>query len=175
MESLTRIRGLQLEITAAGLAGVSVTVPSSSLSSDPGVHSEADKQNQEYYLAVVDPDIVGVTRDLFVSGFYGHAVGEAFKVVDKMVASKAGLSDAGVKLMRKAFNDASPILAWSTRSSQSEKDAHEGYGHIFAGAMLGIRNPTSHEINWIDDADEALELIVLAQHLVRKVKSAAKL
>jgi uncharacterized protein (TIGR02391 family) len=175
MESLTRIRKLQLEISAAGLAGVSVTVPSSSLSAVPGVHSDADKQNQEYFLAVVEPEIVGVTRDLFLSGFYGHAVGEAFKVVDKLVASKSGLSDAGVKLMRKAFNESNPVLVWSTRSNQSERDEHEGYGHIFAGAMLGIRNPTSHEINWIDDADNALDLIVFAQHLVRKLKSTSKL
>jgi hypothetical protein len=38
--------------------------------------------------------------------------------------------------------------------------------------MLGIRNPVTHEIKWIDDADVALELLVFAQHLIRKAKAA---
>jgi uncharacterized protein (TIGR02391 family) len=173
MESLTNIRKLQTEISSVGLGAVALTVPASKLSNDLGGHTETEKQNQEYFLAVVEPEIVDVTRDLFVSGFYGHAVGEAFKVVDKFVAEKSGLNDSGVKLMRKAFNEQNPLLWWSTRSTQSEKDEHEGYGHILAGVMLGVRNPTAHEINWIEDADEALDLIVMAQHLVRKIKSAA--
>lgn len=172
MESLTNIRRLQLEISTIGLGAVALTVPASKLSGDLGGDTGNETQNQEYFLVVVEPEIVEVTRDLFVSGFYGNAVGEAFKVVDKLVAGKSGLSDSGTKLMRRAFNENSPLLCWSRRTTQSEKDEHEGYGHIFAGVMLGIRNPTFHEINWIQDADDALDLIVLAQHLVRKVKAA---
>lgn len=38
--------------------------------------------------------------------------------------------------------------------------------------MLGIRNPTTHEFGWVDDPEVALELIVFAQHLLRKAKAA---
>ena len=43
---------------------------------------------------------------------------------------------------------------------------------LYAGAMLGIRNPTTHEFNWVEDEDVALELLVFAQHLLRKARSA---
>ncbi len=172
MGFLTKLRRLQSEVSSSGLAGVALTVPTSKLAADTGF-ADLVHENQEFSLVVTEPEIVEVARDLFVSGFYSLAVGEAFKIVDKLVASKSGLNDTGVKLMRKAFAEQSPVLVWSLRTTQSQKDAHEGYGHILAGAMLGIRNPTAHEINWIDDASEALDLIVVAQHLVRKVKAAS--
>ena len=56
--------------------------------------------------------------------------------------------------------------------SESEKNEHEGYLRIYAGAMRGIRNPTTHEFDWVDNSEEALELLLVAQHLLRKAKSA---
>jgi hypothetical protein len=38
--------------------------------------------------------------------------------------------------------------------------------------MLGIRNPTTHEFDWVDEPESALELIIFAQHLLRKAKVA---
>jgi len=38
--------------------------------------------------------------------------------------------------------------------------------------MLGIRNPVTHEFNWVEDSEVALELLVFAQHLLRKAKLA---
>ncbi|MDR3510337.1 MAG: TIGR02391 family protein [Caulobacteraceae bacterium] len=46
------------------------------------------------------------------------------------------------------------------------------YHRLFSGAMLGIRNPVTHEFNWVDSPDVALELLVFAQHLMRKAKAA---
>jgi hypothetical protein len=54
----------------------------------------------------------------------------------------------------------------------SEQDEQKGYQRLYSGAMLGIRNPVTHEFNWVDDSDLALELLVFAQHLLRKAKSA---
>jgi hypothetical protein len=44
--------------------------------------------------------------------------------------------------------------------------------NVYSGAMLGIRNPVTHEFNWVDDAEGALELIVFAQHLLKRAKAA---
>lgn len=49
-----------------------------------------------------------------------------------------------------------------------------GYHRLFSGAMLGIRNPTGHEFSWINEPEEALECIVLAQHLLKKAKTAVQ-
>ena len=74
--------------------------------------------------------------------------------------------------MEVVFSPNEPKLFWSTRKTSSEQDEQRGYQRLYAGAMLGIRNPVTHEFNWVDNADLALELIVFAQHLLRKAKEA---
>ena len=41
---------------------------------------------------------------------------------------------------------------------------------IFAGVMAGIRNPRAHEHELEDEPEVALELIILANHLMRKLQ-----
>ncbi len=74
--------------------------------------------------------------------------------------------------MEQAFSPKDPALKWSEMGSISQNDEQKGYHRLYAGAMLAIRNPTTHEFKWIDDPDSALELIVFAQHLIRKAKDA---
>lgn len=124
--------------------------------------------------AVVEPEIVNVSRDLFASGHYNLAVAEAFKALDKFVEAKAGTEKTGASGMRQAFSPKDPLLYWTERRTTSERDEQEGYDHIYAGAMLGIRNPTTHEFNWVDNDQLALELLIFAQHLLRKAKVAQK-
>ncbi len=59
--------------------------------------------------------------------------------------------------------------------TQSEIDEQKGYHRLFSGAMLGIRNPSTHEFGWVDEPELALELVVFAQHLLRKAKLASPL
>jgi uncharacterized protein (TIGR02391 family) len=110
---------------------------------------------------------------LFASGHYSLAVQEAYKAVEKFVQRKArahGLS--GTKLMQNVFSADSPRLFWTERKSPSEEDEQKGYMMLYAGAMLGIRNPITHEFNWVEDQDVALELLLFAQHLLRRARSA---
>lgn len=125
-----------------------------------------------YARSVVEPEIVDVSRDLFASGHYTLAVNQAFLAIDKFVAHKSGLNQSGTVLMDQAFSSKEPRLAWSERKEKSEIDEHRGYHQIYVGAMLGIRNPTAHEFGWIDDPEHALELLMIAQHLLRKAKLA---
>jgi uncharacterized protein (TIGR02391 family) len=124
---------------------------------------------------VTEAEIQQVSRDLFMSGHYSLAVQEAYKAVDKYVRDKVGQLPAtatGTQLMELAFSPASPILHWTERQTQSEADEQRGYQRLYSGAMLGIRNPVTHEFNWVDDPELALELISFAQHLLRKAKVA---
>lgn len=123
---------------------------------------------------VTEPEIAEVSRDLFASGHYNIAVAEAFKAVDNYVRDTSGLTaQSGKKLMEAVFSPTNPKLVWSSRSSNSERNEQEGYQRIFAGAMLGIRNPATHEFNWVDNKELALELLVFAQHLMRKAKASS--
>jgi len=79
---------------------------------------------------------------------------------------------SGTQLMQQVFSTTDPKLFWSERRTTSEQDEQKGYLQLYAGAMLGIRNPVTHEFKWIDDPLLSLELILFAQHLLRKAKLA---
>lgn len=169
---IERIKRFQEYLVELGVARSILALPApKTLLLENGTYKD-ESHTTLFSQAVTEPEIVSVARDLFASGHYNIAVAEAYKAVDKFVEQKAGIAKSGVSGMRAAFGHSKPILTRTDREKISEKDEQEGYEHMFAGAMLGIRNPTTHEFNWIQDANIAIELLVFAQHLLRKAKAA---
>lgn len=121
---------------------------------------------------ITEDEIVNVSRDLFESGFYNNSVQESFTALDNFVKVKSGAEGSGTALMRKAFKKSNPLLRLNDGATGSQKDEQEGYEHMFAGSMLGIRNPASHEFQWIDNRETALECLIFCQHLLRRAKLA---
>ena len=76
--------------------------------------------------------------------------------------------------MRKAFSADDPTLRLNKLQSQSDKDEQRGYMELYAGSMMGIRNPRAHEHELEDSPEEALEMLIFANHLMRKLRSATK-
>ena len=110
---------------------------------------------------------------LFRDGHYARAVEEAFKCLNNAVREKSGLtSQDGAALMRSAFSANNPVLHLNGFQTQSERDEQLGYMDIYAGAMTGIRNPRAHDHQLVDSPEAALEMIVLANHLMRKLDAA---
>jgi uncharacterized protein (TIGR02391 family) len=139
----------------------------------PSPTAEASEPASVFVRLVVEPEIHGVSADLFVSGHYNLSVAEAFKAVDKFIAERVPhLAQNGTSLMDQVFAPNAPHLRWSDMKTASQLDEQKGYHRLYSGAMLGIRNPTTHEFGWVDDPELALELIVFAQHLLRKAKLA---
>ncbi|HEX7760343.1 MAG TPA: TIGR02391 family protein [Caulobacteraceae bacterium] len=170
---LERIRNLQEHILEVGLARSVLALPAPRMLALSAPNSEASGLSSAYGRTVTESEINDVSRDLFASGHYSLAVQEALKAVEKFVQEKVnntGLS--GTKLMEVVFSPDAPRLFWSNRKTASEVDEQRGYQRLYAGAMLGIRNPVTHEFNWIDDGEVALELVLFAQHLLRKAKAA---
>jgi uncharacterized protein (TIGR02391 family) len=103
---------------------------------------------------------------LYHRGKYDTAVFAAMKAVEVAVRNASGLSkDIGVPLMRKAFDKNSGPLADMT-IDESEREMR---AHLFAGAIGSYKNPHSHPNVALDDPDEAAEIIMLANHLLRIV------
>ena len=122
---------------------------------------------------VTDPSVRGVSRRLFGDGHYARAVEEAFKCLNNSVKSKSGLSSKdGADLMRRAFSANDPILTFNDRTSISEQDEQRGYMEIYAGSMMGIRNPRAHDHRLDDHPRVALQLLILANHLMDKLDQA---
>ncbi|AZG75599.1 TIGR02391 family protein [Methylocystis rosea] len=172
-KAIEGIRRLQEHLLELGVARAVLSLPAPRMLALPSPTSEGAEPASVFARVITESEIERVARDLFVSGHYSIAVQEAYKAVDRFIADKTGRGSlSGTTLMELTFSPKSPILHWTDRRTQAELDEQAGYHRLYAGAMLGIRNPVAHEFNWVDEADVALELIVFAQHLLRKAKAA---
>lgn len=106
----------------------------------------------------------------FLRGDYDTAVFQAFKEVEVRVREAGGFrdTDIGVALMRKAFKPAKgPLSDHSAPAAEQE-----ALSHLFAGAIGSYKNPHSHRSVTIE-AEEAVEMIMLASHLLSIVDKRA--
>ena len=100
----------------------------------------------------------------FMRGEFDVAVFQAMKAVEVAVREASGLTaELGVRLMRKAFDPKNGPLT----DMQAEEGEREARSALFAGAIGSYKNPHSHHDVQLDDAAEAIEIIMLANHLLR--------
>lgn len=138
-------------------------------------HSDERTVLDRFDDVVTSEALRSVSRQLFADGHYARAVEEALKCMNNEVKQKSGISGQdGASLMRKAFSVNSPTLCMNDFQSNSDRDEQLGYMDIYAGAMTGIRNPRAHEHGLEDDSDVALELLTLANHLMRRLDGASR-
>jgi uncharacterized protein (TIGR02391 family) len=118
------------------------------------------------------PEFPKKVKKLFDDGHYAEATFEAFKYLDKTVQKHAGLHESGFKLMMAAFDKNKPLLKLTPLSTTSEIDEQEGFRFVFAGAILGIRNPRGHEYSVADDPDLCLDHLAFVSMLMRRLDQA---
>lgn len=121
---------------------------------------------------VTHPLLTSATRQLFADQHYTRAVEQGFKAVNSLVKHRTGFTDEGRPLMERAFSPNGPKLAVNSLTTRTEKDEQTGTMFLYAGAMAGIRNVRTHDINHIDDASTALELLGFANYLMRIAQTA---
>jgi uncharacterized protein (TIGR02391 family) len=126
---------------------------------------------------ITHPLIKQASENHFKNEAYRPAVLDAMIRLEEMIKEKAkfptdnrGKELSGVSLMHKVFDPDKPILNWCKGKRQIERDELEGYKHIFAGAMQGIRDPKAHAIFEISPM-RALKLLTLATLLAELIDS----
>lgn len=117
-------------------------------------------------------EVCQVSRGLFGSGHYPQAVFEACKALNLAVKTKSGLATDGAPLMTQAFSVNNPVLRMNALANQSDRDEQQGFMHLFQGTMLGIRNPSAHELVSLQDPTHALEHLSFLSMLFRKLDAA---
>jgi uncharacterized protein (TIGR02391 family) len=108
----------------------------------------------------------------FMRGEYDVAVFQAMKGVEVHVREAGGFSaaDLGTDLMRKAFHeDHGPLTDKSV-----EKSERQARSALFSGAIGSYKNPHSHREVDLNEPNEALEIVLLANHLLRIVDGRMK-
>ncbi|WP_141920722.1 TIGR02391 family protein [Zymomonas mobilis] len=108
----------------------------------------------------------------FERGEYDSAILQAMKAVEIEVRSASGLEDRdGVKLISSAFApqkdnkpDCGPLTDKEVNTAEQS-----GRLQLFAGTYSSYRNPTAHRDFSIDSPEEAIEILMIASHLLRIV------
>lgn len=117
------------------------------------------------------PKIAEKVWSAFIRSEFDVAAFQAMKAVEIAVREAAGFptSDLGVTLMRKAFRtDGGPLTDMTAEASEREARVS-----LFVGAIGSYKNPHSHRDVDLNDPDEALEIVMLANHLLRIVDQRA--
>ena len=118
----------------------------------------------------IENSLPAKVKSLFDNGHYAEATFEAFKYLDKQVAKKADLSKSGEPLMMEAFREDNPKIQVSSFPGVSGADEQRGYKFLFAGGIVGIRNPRGHEHSVADTPDWCLDHLVFVSMLLRKIR-----
>jgi uncharacterized protein (TIGR02391 family) len=120
--------------------------------------------------SIIHNSIQQVSKEKFEDGYFSDAVLSAFKEINDIIKKDyykiVDKEEDGTSLMRKAFAHQQPIFKLTDLSTESLKSIQQGYMDIFAGVMMGIRNPLAHANIEIDE-DDAWEKIVIASHLMK--------
>jgi uncharacterized protein (TIGR02391 family) len=120
----------------------------------------------------IDARLPAIVMQLFDNGHYAQATFEAYKFLDKEIQRHASSGKTGFALMMDALGSTSPAVRLNPMTTASQLDEQKGHAFLFAGSILGIRNPRGHEYNLQDDVDLCLDHLSLASLLLRKLSDA---
>lgn len=126
---------------------------------------------------LVHPTIIGISRSRFEAGHYADSVEAALKEVNSIVKARvkelAGIELDGTDLMYRAFSPKSPLIRLDDLDTASGVSVQQGYMQLFAGSIMGIRNPKAHG-NIVIDRTRAIHFLFLASLLIHKLEEAER-
>jgi len=123
----------------------------------------------------IHPELVKGIGKLFQDGHYANAVEDACKILESFVKMRSMRFDlAGTDLMQKVFSPKQPILQFNDLRTETDKSEQQGMMFLYAGAMLALRNPRAHSIR-VDDPENALDLIMFINLLIKSLDNAKKI
>ena len=123
------------------------------------------------------PEIFKYCRAELLEENYFHAVFEAAKGLAQRVRDLSGLNTDGGELIAEAFSVKSPIIAFNSLQTETERSEQKGITNLMIGLFGAIRNPTAHapKITWAMPEQDAIDVFALVSFIHRKLDNAVKL
>jgi len=115
------------------------------------------------------PLINEVSAERFRKGLHLDAVLHAFRAVEHRVQVLSGSTKIGEDLMGFVLGSTSPRLTVTRSSAGALASEQAGMRDLFKGSMTALRNPRAHGPHYVDDPQEAQEMLVLASFLMRRL------
>lgn len=134
--------------------------------------TDSSGSSHPFDLRNVHTDLPDDVRLLFDNGHFPQATFEAFKFVDEEMQRISGSQQFGTNLMLNVLEGNPPVVMLNPGMTKSEISEQSGFRYLFAGAMLGIRNPRGHVSGISDDPDTCLDHLCLASLLLRRLDEA---
>ncbi|MBI2837326.1 MAG: TIGR02391 family protein [Acidobacteria bacterium] len=129
----------------------------------------SDNAPPDFFLRL-HPKVVEVAWPLFRDKHFRQAVLDTFIALVHEVRIRSGCSLDNSPLMNKVFSEKAPILRVSDNS-----DERQGMMWLFAGAVMGLRNPNAHRLIHETDPQRTFEWLAFASALFRVIDSAKKI
>lgn len=116
-------------------------------------------------------DILLFCRAELLQDNYFHAVFEASKSIADKIREKSGLSSDGAKLVDETFGGESPLLAFNTLQTETERSEHTGFMNLVKGLFGTFRNTLAHapKIKWNINEQDAIDMLTFASFLHRRL------
>lgn len=109
----------------------------------------------------------------------GHNADAVRRATQRFINRVATLSDPegdgsddqldGVPLVRAAFDQKTPLLAFNARVTRVERNEHDGYRNLAIGLVLALRNVVTHADEYDIDEREALEWLAFVSAMHRRL------
>lgn len=121
---------------------------------------------------ILHPRIISSSYPQFRQEHYRDAVFNAFVAVFDLLRERTNLDLDGSKLAEKALSLDNPILILSNLTTESGKNDQKGFIQILQGVYTGIRNPKAHSLASDLDRKKALQYLIFASLLARRIEEA---
>lgn len=135
--------------------------------------SSMEQKNDDHWKYIHPVLLQGQTKEKFQHGFYSDAVFTATKML--MSRLKTIFHDVdpqakeldGSPLIENLMSEKSPKIMFSEGNTLLDKDLQRGYGALFKGWILAVRNQKAHEVTDTLTEEDAFQELVLISMLMK--------
>jgi uncharacterized protein (TIGR02391 family) len=141
---------------------------------DAHLLAESKDPQQIGFEELLHPIIMEHSYQLFRDGHLREAVLNSITALFDFIRTKSKCTQDGDELIGRVFSLGNPLLILSELDTESGQNDQKGFMQIFKGAYQGIRNPKAHSLTHDLTPEKAVQYLVFASLLARRIEEAKR-